>query len=258
MPVMNPEQTPLSHDQSETTYYLTGDQQKIIDTFEHQLDLLHYLTLTRVIVLGESNPVQFAFIKHLVELLKKKHQIDEVFIQCNTEPNSTTWDIELEGFTMVHNRDDSRDARPTIWSKITTSSVVVAPSVPPSDLYQAFKFSGFGLLICTDIDDILKDLRPLNLSTSTGGILNFFYRIRDCGYKVRMPLLEGGESWCAETSIHRVGKGRTFESSIGYLQGWTTIRPAPNPTSIGNPLSGVDAEDTFLLEKPVDSLTLPL
>ena len=255
---MNPEQSPLSHEQTDTTYYLTGDKQKIIDTFEHQLDLLPYLKLTRVIVLGQSSPLQFAFLKHLVQLLKKKHQIEDVFIECNTEPNGTTWHIESHGFTMIYDRDNIPNTRPTIWSKITTSSVVIAPSVPPYGLSEAFKLSGIGLLICTDINDIVENLLALNFPQFTGSILDFFDRVRDCGYKIRMPFLDGGKSWCAETSIHRVGKGRLLEPMISWSQGWTKMRPAPIPTSIGNPLPGVNTEDMLLFGKPVMLPTVPL
>ncbi len=220
---MNSEQSPLCDEQTDDTYYLTGDKQKVIDTFEHQLELLHFIKLTRVIVLGQPSPIQFAFLKHLVQLLKKKHQIEDVFIQCNKEPNSTTWDIESNGFTMMYDMDDILNPRPTIWSKITTSSVVIAPSVPPYDLYEAFKRTGIGLLICTDINDIRENLRALNFDQFAGSTLEFFDRVRDCGYKIRMPLLEGGESWCAQTSIHRVGKGCHFEPTTGVSQGWTMM-----------------------------------
>ena len=220
---MNSEQSPLSHEQTDTTYYLTGDKQKIIDTFEHQLDLLPYLKLTRVIVLGKLSPIQFAFLKHFVQLLKKKHQIEDVFIQSNKKPNSTSWGIESYGFTVMYDMDNIQNKQPTIWSKITTSSVVIAPSVPDYMLYQAFKFSGFGLLICTDINDIVEELRAMEFPKMTGGILDFFDRVRHCGYKVRMPLLEGGESWCAETSIHRIQIGDDFEPTTGRSQGWTMM-----------------------------------
>ena len=221
--VMNSERSPLSHEQTDATYYLSGDKQKIIDTFEQQLELLPYLKLTRVIVLGQPSLIQFAFLKHLVLLLRKKHEIEDVFIQCNTEPNGTTWGIESHGFTMMYKRDNIRGARPTIWSKINTSSVVIAPSVPSHVLYQAFKFSGIGLLICADINNIVADLRAQKFAKPIGGILDFFDRVRDSGYKIRMPLLEGGDSWCAETSIHRVGKGRLVEPTISSSQGWTMM-----------------------------------
>ena len=220
---MDSEQSPLSHEQTDTTYYLTGDEERIIDTFEHQLDLFSYLKLTRVIVLGQPSPIQFAFLKHLVQLLKKKHQIEDVFIQCNPGLNSTTWDIESHGFTMIYNKDNIQRARPPISSKITTSSVVIAPSVPPYQLYEAFKRTGIGLLICTDINTIVETMRALSFPHFTGGILDFFERVRNCGYKIKMPLLEGGKSWCAETSIYRVQIGDAFEATTGCSQGWAKM-----------------------------------
>ena len=216
---MDSEQSPLSHEQTDTTYYLTGDEERIIDTFEHQLDLFSYLKLTRVIVLGQPSPIQFAFLRHLVELLRKKHQIEDVFIQCDTETRGTTCDIESEGFTMIYNKNIPR-ARPPIWSKITTSSVVIAPSVLPYQLYEAFNRTGIGLLICTDINTIVETMRALSFPYFTGGILDFFDRIRNCGFKIKMPLLEGGKSWCAETSIHRVQIEDAFEATTGCSQGW--------------------------------------
>ena len=93
---------------------------------------------------------------------------------------------------MMYNRDNIRGARPTIWSKINTSSVVVAPSVPNYNFYQALNTTGLGLLICKDINDTVEHMRTQDLSNATGSILDFFERVQQAGYKMRMPLLEGG------------------------------------------------------------------
>ena len=63
----------------------------------------------------------------------------------------------------------------------------------------------------------------------TGSIFDFFERVRQAGYKMKLPLLEGGKSWCDKTSIHRVGRGHYFESTIefGYSQGWTRMGNPP-------------------------------
>ena len=199
---MNAELFTLSFKQTDADWIQTGNAQKIIDTFEDQLELLPYLELTRVIVLGQPSPIEFAFLKHLVDLLKKEHQIEDVFIQSNQEPNITTQHIESHGFAIMYDRDDIPGVRPTIWSKITTSSVVIAPSVPRQVLHQAFKYSSFGMLICTDINLIVEDLCALNIGGPLGSILDFYWRIQKVGHKMSMPLLKGGESWCVRTSIH--------------------------------------------------------
>ncbi len=199
---MNAEQITLSFKQTDADWIQSGNAQKIIDTFEDHLELLPFLELTQIIVLGQPSPIEFAFLKHLVELFKKKHQIEDVFIQSAQKPNVATQHIESHGFAMIYDGDNIPGARPTIWSKITTSSVVIAPSVPRQVLHQAFKRSGFGILICTDINDIVQELGALNLPHPPGSIFDFYYRILKVGCKMRMPLLKEGESWCAETSIH--------------------------------------------------------
>ena len=211
-------------EEAENTYFETGDDEKIIDTFERQLQLLPYLKFTNFIMLGEPTPDQFVFLKHLVYLFKKKHDIEHVFVQSETGPSFTTWYMKSDGFTMMYDRDNIRGARPTIWSKINTSSVIIAPSVPNHILYQALNTTGLGLLICKDINDIVEDLRTQDLSNATGSILDFFERVRKAGYKVKMPLLEGGQSWCDNTSIHRVAVGDPSEETVS--RGWTKMGDA--------------------------------
>ena len=206
-------------EEAETTYFKTGDAKKIIDTFECQLKLLPYLKFTNFIMLGEPTPDQFVFLKHLVYLFKKKHQIEYVLIHSDTGPNVTTWYMKSHGFTMMYDRDNVRGARPTIWSKVNTFSVVIAPSVPNHILYQAFGLRGIGLLICKDINDIVEYLRTQDLFDTPGSILDFFERVRQAGYKMKMPLLEGGKSWCDKTSIHRVAVGDNLEKTVS--RGWT-------------------------------------
>ena len=213
-------------EEAEKTYFETGDAKKVIDTFECQLKLLPYLKFTNFIMLGEPSPDQFVFLKHLVYLFKKKHQIEHVFIHSDTGPSATTWYMKCHGFTMIYHGftmmydgDNFRGARPNIWSKINTFSVVIAPSVPNHILYQALNTTGLGLLICKDINDIVEYLHTQDLSNATGSILDFYERVRQAGYKVRMPLLEGGKSWCDKTSIHRVALGDDFEKTVS--QGWT-------------------------------------
>ena len=214
-------------EEAEKTYFRTGDAKKIVDTFECQLELLPYLKFTNFIMLGEPSPDEFAFLKHLVHLFKQKHHIEHVFIQSNRGPSVTTWYMKSHGFTMLYARDNIRGERPTIWSKINTFSVVIAPSVQNHVLYQALNTTGIGLLICTDINDIFDYLCTQDLLTTTGSIFDFFERVLHAGYKIRMPLLEGGSSWSGQTSIHRIGRGHYFELTKGLSQGWTRMKNPP-------------------------------
>ena len=220
-------------EQAEDTYFETGDAKNIIDTFEGQLELLPYLKFTNFIMLGEPTPDQFVVLKHLVYLFKKRHHIEHehVFIQSETGPNDSAEYMKRHGFTMMYDgdniRDDIRGARLAIWNKINTFSVVVAPSVQNHILHQALNTTGIGLLICKDINDIVDYLYTQDLLTTPGSIFDFFERVRQAGHKIRMPLLEGGSSWCPQTSIHRVGIGYDFESRKGLSQGWTRMKNPP-------------------------------
>ena len=217
---MSSEQDHRPAEQTDAAYESSGDKQKIDDLFENQLKLFSFMPLTRVIVLGTPSPIQFPFLKHLVQLLKKEHQIKDVFIQGGKERNSPTWDVESQGFTMMYDTDKG----PTIGSKVSTSSLVIAPSVPQAEVHQAFGRSGPGLLICRDINRILAEEPRPNGQYEPGGLLEWFSRFRNGGYKIKMPLLKGGESWCEETRIHRskiANETQDFEETIGLEQGWT-------------------------------------
>ena len=220
-------------EQAEDNYFEIGDAKKIVDIFKGQLQLLPYLKFTNFVMLGEPTPDQFAVLKHLVYLFRKEHHIkhEHVFIQSETGPDDTTEYMERHGFTMMYDgdniRDEIRGVRLAIWNKINTFSVVIAPSVPNHILYQALNTTGIGLLICKDINDMVDYLYTQTLLTTPGNIFDYFERVRQAGHKIRMPLLEGGSSWCPQTSIHRVGIGYFFEATKGLSQGWTRMRDPP-------------------------------
>lgn len=204
--------------------YETGDKQKVNDHFK-KIKLPLDVNFTNVIVLGKPSPIPFAFLKHLVQLLREKHEIKDVFIQCNKEGNSTTWDVKSQAFTLV----PDGDTKPEIWRKINTSSVVIAPSLPILDLSHAFDSSGPALLICRDIPGIVATHVGPNEVLRKGDWRLFFASMVLGGCKMEMPLLEGGKSWCRETSIHRFKF--SIETPIA-IQGWI-------PMWIGKPRTWV-------------------
>ena len=221
---MSSEQSRPDSDQIDAAYESTGDKQKVTDLFKRVLELPTAVKYTNVIILEEPSPFQISFLKHLVQLLKEKHEIKYIYVQCNTEPDSTT--MQSEGLDVVYYTDNIGGTRPAIYHKIDTSSVVFAPSVPLDKLSQVFGTSGLGLLICKDINDIVaENARPGEVFRQ-GDWIEPFGLWELGGYKMKMPLLEGGRSWCEGTSIHRlrlVGVTCNFEETNGIQRGWIAM-----------------------------------
>lgn len=191
----------------ETKWIEFGNLEIMTNTFERDLQSFPNLTIERVVLLGSTDAKTIIFLKNLVTLLKKVHSITKVYIQSNNPPDKFTAFLETLDYTIIFDDPNPPNGEQPIWSKISTTTLLIAPLVPPETLHKALKWSGFAILICADIDDIVTGLRPSNGQWIPGAPLEFFIRVQRSAFKRKMPLLAGAEAMCEKTSINWVFGG---------------------------------------------------
>ena len=201
------------YEQLNATFHASPASHVLHDTFERDLARFYHHDINRIVCLGVTRDdalKQLVFIKSLQAILKHQHNIKDMYFQIdNTTTAAEKSFLNSLHFTLLPANGNKEDF---IYTKITTRTLIFAPSISSDGLYTALRYSGFAVLICPDIDDTIATMRAQgDIYTSTDKVLGFC-RIQVAGFKRKMTgmatgLGEIGGTWCQGMSVHWIPAG---------------------------------------------------
>lgn len=145
------------------------------DTSEPDLTHFYHHDFNRIVYLGVTRDdalKQPVFIKSLQAILKHRYNVKDMYFQIDitTAAAGKSFLMSLN-FTLLPANGNKKDS---IYTKITTRTLIFAPSISSDTLHTTLQYSSFTVLICPDIDDTIATMRAQDdIYTSTDKALSF-------------------------------------------------------------------------------------